>query len=201
MFAKWLRDLWGETVERWLFLTGLAGGIITFFPLDLRYSALRWTGVALTIASFAAANFKLYKKLREELADEKAEERRRNFKVSLTIVGHPPSQTLSVEASDRIEISRLAYMLTDGTTLASDDLHLEGETVSVNINEGYLAQLFNAHRPDKNPQTFAGPIKLRLTVSAFKRVKLLDLPASMAVCAIDNTWWKTIAGSETFHGI
>jgi hypothetical protein len=201
MFVKWLKDLWGETVERWLFLTGLSGACISLFSLNPRFSILHWTAVGLAIVSFGLANFKLYKKLHESLADEKSDERRRNFKVSVSVSGNPPSQSLDIKASETIEISRVAYLLMSGTTLATDDLALKGETISVEINEGHLPLLWNTYRPERNPTTFAGPIKIRLTIHALKRVKNLDLTVTMDTCVIEKATWKILSGSETFYGI
>jgi hypothetical protein len=72
MLRNWLKDLWGETVARSLFLIGVASNIITFFFPTLQAWRLREIAYGLLIVGFVWANFNVYKKQIAENSSDRA---------------------------------------------------------------------------------------------------------------------------------
>ncbi len=163
MIVQWLKDLWKETCARYAVLIGFAGNVITFLFPGLRSNALRTIAVGLLVVGFIWANFRVYVKLRSEIADAQAAVanrtiEKRDFTLSLAVVGVPPSpQSIKVTASQTVSASRLDYLLSDGTCIASDNLSLEGETFEIPIEDRQVVKLWNTPRADRNPSDHSGP--------------------------------------------
>ena len=184
MFAEWLKDLWKEAWGRGLFLIGFGSNVITFFLPGLQAQVLRGIGIALLFAGFVWANFNVYKKHRisigrfqQEIAKKDAALRERNFKISLTFDGWIPTQAIKLKASEVVTVSRLGYLLSDGTSIVTEDLSLKGEAVDVPLNTGNLSKIFNTSRPDMASWDRSGPMKFEFTISIGGATRNFVLPA------------------------
>jgi hypothetical protein len=209
MVGNWLKDLWAETWARWLFLVGVASNTVTFFLPGLASPVLHGIAYSMLVAGFLWANFRVYRNLRVQLTSARTvasdeadrEETRRNFKVSISTEGKSPTQVLKVQASEPISVSRLEYLLTDGTCIVSNDIFVKGQTVDVPVSYEFLMKLWNTPRSDRNYSDHSGPAKFRLTISALGRIQQYTLPVRLEAELEGNTWYHKAVGSETFHGI
>jgi hypothetical protein len=122
----------------------------------------------------------------------------RPLSLALTIEGSPPSQVLKVAATKPVSISRLEYMLSDGTCIASDDLSLEGETINVPVGEPSLTKLFNIPRPDMAQWDHSGPVKLGLVLSSEGSTQQYVVPARLESVQIGSTMYRAVTGSKRF---
>ncbi len=69
ILVQWLKDLWKETSARYAVLIGFTGNVITFLLPGLHSITLRAIAVGLLIVGFVWANFRVYRRLRSDLAD------------------------------------------------------------------------------------------------------------------------------------
>jgi hypothetical protein len=63
---------------------------------------------------------------------------KQKLRVTVSAEGTPPSQVLKVVANRQVEVSRVEYMLSNETTIASDDAARQGESVEIPINTSLL---------------------------------------------------------------
>jgi hypothetical protein len=128
---------------------------------------------------------------------------RPSLSVSLAAEGAPPSQVLRVKANRPVTVTRLEYMLTDGTCIEAQAFSYEGQSVDVPLSHDAVTKLFNTNRPDMNHSDHSGPIKLGLTVSTGGRAEQLILPARMDNDAQNSTlgivYYRKVVGSKEFH--
>ena len=206
MFTEWLKDLWKEAWGRGLFLIGLGSNVITFFLPGLKAQVLRGIGIALLFAGFLWANFNVYKKHRISISQSEQETAKkdaalraalqdRNFQITMSAEGMPPSQVIKVTSNEVVTVSRLGYLLSDEACIVADDLSLKGETVEVPLKEAHLSKIFNTLRPDMSNWDHSGPIKFAITASVGGSTQQYILPARIE--NVTGTGYK-ITGSRVF---
>jgi len=201
MFGEWLKDLWKETWARWLFLVGFGSNAVTFFFPGLHSPVLRIIPIVLWFPGFLWANFSVYKKQRlslgkaeTEIAEKNNALRERNFKISLTSDGWIPTQAIKLKASEVVTVSRLGYLLSDGTCIVSEDLSLKGEAVDVPLNTGHLSKVFNTSRPDMASWDRSGPMKFEFAISIGGATRHFVLPARIE--NVIGAGYKVTASAE-----
>jgi len=130
-----------------------------------------------------------------------AEARKRGeFKVSVTVVGTPPSpQMLRLQANQTVTATRLEYLLSNEACLAVDNCKLEGESFDIPIDDTQVLKLWNTHRPDRNPNDHSGPAKLRVTLVAEGIESAYTLPIQMESYFHQNTFYRKLTGAATFR--
>ena len=85
--------------------------------------------------------------------------------MKLTVEGKPPAQKLKLEADRRIIVLRLAYMLSDRTCIASEDVSMEGKTIELPIDDEVTTVVWNTERHDASQSDGSGPAKLGVVLS------------------------------------
>jgi hypothetical protein len=134
-------------------------------------------------------------------ASRPGEEKPRELRFSLTVVGEPPSpQMVNVRANQVVRAVHLDYLLTNGACIASDNLTLEGEVFDIPIEDHQVMKLWNTHRSDRNPNDHSGPAKLRVTLAHNRIETPYTLPIQMDAYFRHSTQYKRLSGSETFRG-
>jgi hypothetical protein len=125
---------------------------------------------------------------------------KQKLKMKLSVEGKPPSQLLKVVANRHLKVSRVEYMLSSEASLAGEDVSLEGETIEIPINDGSVLKLWNTPRPDRNHYDHSGPAKIAATVSVDGETDQYILPVQMEFMMQNNTAYRNLVGSKTFHG-
>jgi hypothetical protein len=122
--------------------------------------------------------------------------------VSLKLGGTPPSQAITVTTNPTrpIRVSHLEYMTSDETAVGTEDVSLEGTTVTVPLNYPMLQKVWNAYRADRNDFDHSGPAKIGLVISIAGKTRQLILPVAMKAHFISNTNYIHITGSKIFIG-
>jgi len=126
-------------------------------------------------------------------------ERSKAFRLTLTVVGTPPStQTLRVQSNQVVKAVRLDYMLSTGATIASDNLNLEGESFDVPIEDQQVLKVWNTPRADQNWSDHSGPARLRITLLLNGEPFPYIVPVQMDSYFHGNTYYRKLAGGEVF---
>jgi hypothetical protein len=134
-------------------------------------------------------------------ASRPEQEKPRELRFSLTVVGTPPSpQMVNVRANQVVRAVHLDYLLTNGACIASDNLNLEGEVFDIPIEDHQIIKLWNTHRSDRNPNDHSGPAKLRVTLVSNGDEASYGLPIQMDAYFQHNTQFRRLSGAETFRG-
>jgi hypothetical protein len=76
----------------------------------------------------------------------------------------------------------------------------QGEKVEIPINDASVLKIWNTPRADRNFYDHSGPAKIAITVSADGDVVQYVLPVQMEPMIQNNTMYRKIVGSRTFHG-
>jgi diguanylate cyclase (GGDEF)-like protein len=122
------------------------------------------------------------------------------LQMSLVIEGTPPMQALKLVANQAVAVSRVEYMLSNETTIASEDVARQGESVEIPINTSLLMRVWNTHRADRNFSDHSGPAKIAVTVSTDGEPHQYVLPVQMDRWFHNNAAYTKLVGSKTFYG-
>jgi hypothetical protein len=122
------------------------------------------------------------------------------LEVSLSFVGAPDKQMLSVVANRSIIPEKLDFLMASEVYITSMDLDetTAGSTIVIPLDPQKAVELFNAPRPDKNHWDNAGPAALRLVFTWNGRRSEAVLPVLLKPVFINNTQWIKLSGSKTF---
>jgi hypothetical protein len=122
------------------------------------------------------------------------------LEISLSFVGTPDKQMLSVVANKSITPKKLDFMMSSEAYITSSDLDeaTAGSTISIPLDPPKITELFNSPRPDKNYSDHAGPAALRLVFMSSGRRCEVVLPILLQPVSISNTQWIKLSGSKTF---
>jgi hypothetical protein len=107
---------------------------------------------------------------------------KQKLRVTVSTEDTPPSQVLKVVANRQVEVSRVEYMLSNETTIASDDAARQGESVEIPINTSLLTRVWNTPRADRNFSDHSGPAKIAITASTDGGPHQYVLPVQMDSC-------------------
>jgi hypothetical protein len=123
-----------------------------------------------------------------------------HLEISLSFVGAPDKQMLSVVANRPITPKKLDFLMSSEACIASTDLDeaTAGSPIVIPLDLQKVAELFNAPRPDKNYSDHAGPAALRLVFMSNGRRCEVVLPIFLELVYISNTQWIKLSGSKTF---
>ena len=121
------------------------------------------------------------------------------LEVSLSFVGTPDRQMLSVVANKSITPKKLDFLTSSEAYITGADLdEAAGSTIVIPLDLQKITELFNAPRPDKNHSDHAGPAALRLVFMSSGRRCEVVLPILLEPVIIRNTQWIRLSGSKTF---
>jgi hypothetical protein len=122
------------------------------------------------------------------------------LKITLSAESTPPSQVLKVVANRQVEVSRVEYMLSNETTIASEEISMQGDSVEIPINADLLMRIWNTPRFDRNAHDHSGPAKIGVTIAADDEAQHYILPIQMDSWFHNNTTYIKLVGSKTFYG-
>jgi hypothetical protein len=125
---------------------------------------------------------------------------KQKLRVSISAEGTPPSQVLKIDANRQIEVSRVEYMLSNETAVASENIARQGESVEIPVNPDLLRKIWNTPRSDSNWSDRAGPAKIGVTVAADGEPQQYILPVQMDSVFLSSTMYMRLVGSKTFYG-
>ncbi len=125
---------------------------------------------------------------------------KQKLRVTVSAEGTPPSQVLKVLANRQVEVLRVEYMLSNGTTIASEDASRQGESVEIPVNTSLLAKVWGTPRADRNFSDHSGPAKICVTVSADGEPQEYILPVQMDSLFLNSSMYIKLVGSKTFYG-
>lgn len=120
--------------------------------------------------------------------------------LSLSVTGQPGEQSLSVESSKPITITQTDFLTTADVCEAGAQQNTKiDKQGTIPIGQSEIVKLFNAPRPDKQQNTFAGPAKLKVVFhSAGGETKEVILPVNLEPAFVRNAVTPTLTGSKEF---
>jgi len=121
------------------------------------------------------------------------------LRVTVSVEGSPPSQTLRVTANRPVEVLRVDYMLSNETTVASEDVSREGDSVEIPVNDSLLLEVWNTPRHDRHFYDHSGPAKIGITVSVDGEPRQYILPVQMQTMMQDTIVHRQLVGSKNFY--
>jgi predicted nucleotide-binding protein len=145
------------------------------------------------------AGYETAERMRAEQGTKPIAKPTRDFSISLSVDGTPPSQTIKVSASVAVRIVRLEYMLSNETCVAAQDVSIEGETAQIPLNHDLIRKIWNVARSDRNHSDHSGPAKIGVTISAGGKARQHVLPVQMESVFINSTAFARLVGSKTFY--
>jgi len=120
----------------------------------------------------------------------------KKFQVDLCIEGNPPTQSIALNSTRPLLVTRVGYTLGDGgPSVATEDVKLHGEKVNIPINQDLLTTLWNAPRPNRAHHNNAGPAGLTVTVMDGQVKRELALPVLLDYLFAGNTMFRRVVGS------
>jgi hypothetical protein len=137
--------------------------------------------------------------LRERVASLVTAQQKPRLKITISAERTPPSQVLRLVANRPVEVARVEYMLSNGTTIAAEEVSHQGDSIEIPINDGLLLKVWNTPRADRNFSDYSGPAKIGITVSADGQAHHFVLPVQMASIMQNNAMYTNIIGSTTFY--
>jgi hypothetical protein len=142
----------------------------------------------------------IYKVTDEGFARADKEAAAAPLEITLSFVGTPDKQALSVAANRPITPKKLDFLMSSEACIASTNLDeaAADSTIVIPLDQQMAAKLFNAPRPDKNYSDHAGPAALRLVFMSNGRRSEVVLPIFLEPVNISNTQWIKLSGSKTF---
>jgi hypothetical protein len=121
--------------------------------------------------------------------------------VEVSISGVPPLQNVLLKATKRVQLLHIAYMFSNETTIADEDVSMEGLELNSPINQGLLLTLWNSARPDKSGWDHSGPAKLGLTIAWGQRRQELILPIQLDSQNVNNVMQRKVTGKKLFSNL
>ena len=121
------------------------------------------------------------------------------LELSLSLVGTPDKQMLSLVSNKSIAPTKLDFLMSSGTYITGTELEeAAGSTFRIPLDPQKITELFNAPRPDKNYADHAGPAALRLVFTANGRRYEAVLPILLEPVSINHTQWLKVVGSQSY---
>jgi hypothetical protein len=119
--------------------------------------------------------------------------------LSLSFVGTPDEQMLSVQANKPVVLKQLDFLMSSEAHISTMELTGQPCTeVKIPLDPRKIGELFAAPRPDKNYSDHAGPAILRLVLMVDGRRTEVQLPILLQPKFVGNTQWIQLIGSKTF---
>jgi hypothetical protein len=112
----------------------------------------------------------------------------------------PDNQILSVESSKPIIIKQLDFLISSEAYVTSMELGAQsGSKAAIPLDPKKIVELFNAPRPDKDRNDFAGPAALRLVFMTSGHRAEVVLPIVLRPTFVGSTQWVQLVGSANVH--
>ena len=90
-------------------------------------------------------------------------------------------------------------MLSNETTVASEDVSRKGDSEDIPVNEGLLLRVWNTPRHDRHFYDHSGPAKIGVTVSVDGEPRQYILPVQMQTIMQDSILHRQLVGSQNFY--
>ena len=122
------------------------------------------------------------------------------LRVTVAVDGTPPSQFVQVVANRSVSISRVEYMLSNGTCVYAQDISLTGDNLIVPLSHDAIRKIWNVPRADRNSYDHSGPAQFGIAVTSDGKTRQCILPVQMDNLMINSTMFARVVGSKTFYG-
>jgi hypothetical protein len=172
------------------------------FVEDSPRSAAAWKRVLRRLTEIGyldQVNEEIYELTEEGFARADKEIASSPLELSLSLVGTPDQQMLSVESSKTITLKQLDFLTSSEAYITSMEPDGKpGTTAMIPLDHQKIVELFNAPRPDKNSYDLAGPAALRLVLMTSGRRAEVVLPIVLRPKLVGSTQWIQLVGARTF---
>jgi hypothetical protein len=172
------------------------------FVEDSPRSAAIWKAAIRRLRVFgylSQASEEVYEVTEDGYKRVEMERRAAPLELSLSFVGTPDKQVLSVESSKPVALQELHFMTSSEARISGMEIGSEGSLNNlVALDHSKIVELFNTPRPDMNHYDHAGPAALRLTFTLNGRRNEVVLPVMLQPKSVNSTQWIQLSGSKVF---